>query len=148
VNKETAQSLAERLYQGRSDLVGHPELDHPRRVAESVSPRAKAVAWLHDVVEDGLIERYELTQTDLSYDELYALELLNRNRGSLAGSTYMDYIREIATWDGLPGEIAREVKLADLNDNMTRDCPLELRDMRKPGGRYDRARAVLLEVGR
>jgi hypothetical protein len=60
----------------------------------------------------------------------------------------MDYVRAIATADGACGAIARQVKLADLHDNLTREAPQEMLGMRTPGGRYQRARQIIEDATR
>ncbi len=137
---ELARSIAILVYNGRVDRVGLPEVDHCRRVAQAVSDRAKPVAWLHDAVEDDLVTIDDLEVLGLGSPELAALRLLTRDRAV----KYMVYIGRIAAADGTAGRLAREVKLADLRDNMSRPCPPGMLAMRSPDGRYDRARQSLL----
>ena len=50
---ELAQSIAAAAHKGQVDKAGKPYIMHPAHVAASVQgDAAKAVAWLHDVVED------------------------------------------------------------------------------------------------
>ncbi len=50
---ELAQSIAAAAHKGQVDKAGKPYIEHPAHVAASVQgDAAKAVAWLHDVVED------------------------------------------------------------------------------------------------
>ena len=50
---ELAQSIAAAAHKGPVDNAGKPYIEHPAHVAASVQgDAAKAVAWLHDVVED------------------------------------------------------------------------------------------------
>ena len=149
MTEDEAQKLAEKLYWGKEDLVGLPAIDHPRRVSEAVSERAKVIGWLHDVTEDGLVKMFAIAKF-LSHQEAVALSLLDRNsRWYTSGAkrkSYAEYICWIAYYPGLAGDIAREVKLADLRDNMTRTCPADMLDMRRPGGRYDKAVRILEEA--
>ena len=137
---ERARALAEEAYEGKKDLLGHPALDHPRNVAARVSSRAQVVAWLHDTVEDDLIPLERLVEEGLEGDELEALLLITRVPED---GTYMDYIRKIAAAPGVAGEIAMEAKSADLKENMTRETTSKMMDMRRPGGRYDRASKII-----
>lgn len=140
---ERAQSLAEELYLDRRDKRGFPELDHIAAVAAGVSDRAKAVAWMHDAVEDHLISYLQMYQ-EMSADQYEALLLLTRERGRKLD--YTPYIAQIAVAGGLAGEIAREVKLADIHHNMTRKAPPDMEGMQQPGGRYDRAEQIILRA--
>jgi hypothetical protein len=135
---EKAEALAEHAHVGRRDKLGYEEIDHVRRVASSVSEIARAVAWLHDTVEDGLLSFRQL-YSQMHTDQFEALLLLTRD-GKL---TYMDYIRSISNAGGLAGSIAQEVKCADLVDNITRPCPPEMMGMRERDGRYGRAAKIL-----
>ena len=50
---ELAQSIAVAAHKGQVDKAGMPYIEHPAHVASGVQgDAAKAVAWLHDVVED------------------------------------------------------------------------------------------------
>lgn len=133
-----AQEMAERVYEDRRDKLGYQEFDHVRRVADVVSVDSRAVALLHDTVEDDLYSFRQLYPL-LSIDQFEALLLLTRD----GKQTYQQYIRSIRDADGPGGVMAREIKRADLEDNMSRDCPEGMRGMSEPGGRYDRARKLL-----
>jgi len=134
-----AEVIARLLYYGRVDWSSLPEFEHLERVAHKVSARSKVVAWLHDAVEDGLTTMGALKEAGLTGSEYNALFLLTRQ----PDETYLDYIRCIARAEEDAGEIATEVKLADNDDNCTRPCPADKQGMRKPGGRYDKARKIL-----
>jgi hypothetical protein len=95
-----------------------PYILHPLRVMTTVSERARVVAMLHDVVEDG-----GGVPGGLSPTEIEALKLLTRTKGR----RYLDYILDIYYANGVAGEIAREVKVADLQDNLMNDPPDSLR---------------------
>ena len=77
----------------------------------------------------------------MSETQFRALLLLTREPGNKL--TYAQYIQAIADEPGEAGDIAREVKLADLHDNTTRPNPEHMQGMREPGGRYDRALKLL-----
>lgn len=109
-----ALQVAIRTHAAQVDRQGEPYLLHVLRVVEAVSPEAKVVAALHDVIEDGGPCLAELVwMCLLDQRELHALNLLTRP-GDMA---YGDYIAEIAANDNA---LAREVKLADLHDNLGR----------------------------
>src|SRR3954467_3860104 len=46
-----AHALAERLRRGRRDAGGGRLGEHVRRVAATVAPDARVVAWIHEVLE-------------------------------------------------------------------------------------------------
>lgn len=141
---DSARQLAKELYEGRVDRVGIPEFDHLERAAAQMpDDETRAVAYLHDAFEDGLLDWQHIDRhpalDEISVTQAIALFALTRQ----PDWTYMNYIRLIAKLPGRSGEMAKAVKLADNHDNMTRKCPDDMLDMRKPGGRYDRARKIL-----
>ena len=147
MTEERARELAEDAYEDRRDKLGYQEIEHVTAVAEAVpsGDTCRAVAWLHDAVEDGLLSFRQMYE-EMSSDQFQALLLVTREPG--LGLTYMNYIRTIADAPGLAGEVARVVKIADLEHNMRRPCPPEMEGMRRPGGRYDRAIKIMREAVR
>ena len=137
-----AQEMIEPVYGDRRDKLGYPEIDHIMRVAEGVSEIARPMAILHDVIEDGLFTFRQLYPLCDIY-QFETLLLITRD-GTL---TYMNYIRMLRDAQGLPGQLAREIKLSDLTDNMTRPNPSNMQGMRQPGGRYWRAWQTLTGEG-
>ena len=120
----TALMVAIRVHAGQVDKQGEPYLLHVLRVVEAVSDEAKVVAALHDVLEDSALKVRDLSlNVRLERDEQQALALLTRGDGE----HYGDYIACIEEGEGIGGELAREVKLADLRDNLGRIPP-------RPGG--------------
>lgn len=112
-----ALMVAIKVHAGQVDKQGEPYLLHVHRVVESVNRSAQVVAALHDVIEDGGEDGLRaVLGLDLDAVEARALSWLTRRKGV----EYADYIEEIATLDGVAGGIAREVKLADLRDNLGR----------------------------
>ncbi len=91
-------------------------------------------------MEDGLWS-FRYAYKEMSPTQFEALLLVTREPGNRL--TYMEYIAAIATAPGEAGDIAREVKNADLDDNMTRPCPENMRGMSEPGGRYYKAKRLL-----
>jgi hypothetical protein len=116
---DLAQALmvAIRTHADQVDKQGEPYLLHVLRVVEAVSDEAKVVAALHDVLEDGgEAGRRRARGLDLTSIEANALRTLTR----IKGVEYGAYINYIAAPVGDPASkrIAREVKLADLRDNL------------------------------
>lgn len=93
---------------------GDAVTEHLERVAHAVPPEARAVAWLHDLFELTSLRGERLRPYGLTGDEELALRLLTR----APSESYEEYIRRIALAPGRPGELARTVKLADLDDHL------------------------------
>ena len=110
-----AQALAERLHEGACERDGTPLLRHVERVARAVTGDARVVAWLHEVFEWSEITEQQLIQEGVSEDELGAIRLLTRTSGP-DDDAYFAYMDLIARAPGGSGSLAREVKLADLED--------------------------------
>lgn len=107
---QRALEIAVTAHKNQQEKNGSPYVLHPIRLMLAVeSPAAKIAAVLHDVVEDTDIEMEDLVNEGFSEDVIGALKLLTHDDGS----EYGEYIDRIATND-----IAREVKIADLQDNM------------------------------
>jgi (p)ppGpp synthase/HD superfamily hydrolase len=113
---ETAVGIAAHGHHGQKDKEGVVYLLHPLRVALVVSPEARNVGVLHDVLEDTNQTRQSLEEAGLTDEELDAVELLTRRDDE----TYEQYIERIVVANGRAGELAREVKLADVRDKLGR----------------------------
>lgn len=134
-----ARKLVDELYKGRVDSHNEPMFDHMRRVAERCEPDARVLGWLHDAVEDGLISIDVLGETiPLSAVESDALRLLTRGNST----DYAAYIERLATSEPPAGELARQVKIADLHANLSRPPHSERRDLER---RYQQALQRLCE---
>jgi hypothetical protein len=113
------------------------DLLHALRVASRVDDLdAKLVAILHDAVEDGACDFTDLIDADLPDDVLGAIHTLTRGENE----TYADYIDRVRDKGG---ELAKAVKLDDLDANLARldeeHASLE--------GRYRKAIRTLTEEG-
>ena len=108
---ERALAIAREAHQGQVDKAGAPYLGHPVRVASACrSDDAKIVALLHDVVEDCEGWSFARLRTEgFSEAVLAGIESVTRR----AGEAYDDFVRRAAS-----NPLGREVKLADLADNM------------------------------
>lgn len=107
---DLALKIAIQAHKEQKDKSGREYIMHPIRVAERCKdPRAKVVALLHDTIEDtGVTAEY-------LHSEGFPDEIVN---GVLSvtkqdGETYDDFVRRAAE-----NAIGREVKIADLEDNM------------------------------
>lgn len=107
---EDAIALATRAHFGQTDKAGKDYIEHPLRVMQScVSDDAKIVAVLHDVVEDSDVSIEDLRTMNFAPQVVEAISLLTKT-GNIEYSIYIASIKE--------NVIAREVKIADLRDNM------------------------------
>jgi hypothetical protein len=111
-----ARAIAERLHLGDREEDGTPVIRHVQRVASTVTEEARAVAWLHEVLEWTAVTERELLIAGLTNDELRTLRLLNRATESRSDRGYLAHLELIACATGRSGRLAREVKTADLND--------------------------------
>ena len=106
---ERALQIAVEAHAGQKDKSGLPYAFHPIRVMmRCKSDEAKTAALLHDVVEDTPVTFDQLSQEGFSEDVLSAVRLLTHE----PSVSYDDYIRQLGK-----NPIAKEVKLADLEDN-------------------------------
>ncbi len=129
-----AEWFANEAHEGQKDTVtGEPYINHVQRVAEMVEgDDAKAVAWLHDVLEDSAFTSRHLLAEGIPARIVVAVELLTRR----PPYDYASYIESIKR-SGDP--LALAVKLADLRDHLQPNCPARLRP------RYEKALARLEE---
>ena len=125
--KRTQANLAYRLalkaHDGQTrqlDGKREPYINHAVRVALTLDgDNRKAIALLHDVLEDTDVSFLDLARRGVDKGILLAVEALTR----LDDETYREYIERLATWDhAYWSDVAREVKLADLDDNLS-DLP-------------------------
>lgn len=106
---EKALQIAARAHEGQLDKHGQPYILHPLRVMAAVEgEEARIVAILHDVIEDTSVTVDDLRREGFSEAVLESLDRLTHRQGE----PYADYV--IRCKDH---EIARRVKLADLEDN-------------------------------
>ena len=106
---ELAKSIAIQAHEGQLDKAGKPYIEHPRTVADAVEgDTAKAVAWLHDVVEDSSMTFEDLKAAGIASEVINHLRLLTHDKSV----PYMEYIAALKN-----DPVAREVKLADLRHN-------------------------------
>jgi len=102
--------LATQAHAGQVDKAGVSYILHPLRVMFRVrSEVERTVAILHDVVEDTSITLGDLREAGYSEEILEAVDHLTRREGE----TYRQFIERVRE-----DELARIVKLADLEDNM------------------------------
>ena len=137
---EDAVSIAARAHRGQKDKAGAPYLLHPLRMMLRMDTEAAMMAAvLHDVVEDTDWTLERLREAGFSEEVLEAVDCLTHREGE----SYQEFVERVRT-----NPIARQVKIADLEDNMNvrrinQLGPKELERMEK----YHRAWRVLTGEG-
>lgn len=121
MDARVARNIAHYSHLQARDRFGDPVIDHVERVARAVPEQARAVAFLHDVLEQSATTADELFAQGLTPDELAALDLLTRS----GDESYELHALRIAWAAGDAGELARCVKLADLTDHLSHASTLD-----------------------
>lgn len=101
--------VAYKAHKGQKDKGGKPYILHPLTVALRVKGREeKAVALLHDVIEDTDITISNLMEHGFSKNVVQAIVAITK----INGETYEEYLSRVNQ-----NKIAKKVKLADLRHN-------------------------------
>jgi (p)ppGpp synthase/HD superfamily hydrolase len=108
-----AEAVARAAHAGQTDKAGRPYAEHLRAVAEGVRARGGgddlvAAAWLHDVLEDGVLSEEWLDAAPLPRRTKDVVRAVTRRPGEEPET----YARRILATPG-----ARLVKAADLAHN-------------------------------
>lgn len=107
---EKAEMLAREAHKNQKDKAGADYIGHPLRVSARCSGKqAKIVGLLHDTVEDTYVTTQLLNNMGFEKDVVDAVVALNRR----ANESYAEFIVRVSQ-----NVIAKEVKIADLEDNM------------------------------
>ncbi len=107
---EDAIAIAAQAHKGQMDKAGASYILHPLRLMMQMkSEETMIVAVLHDVVEDSVWTLNALRKKGFSEAVLEAVECLTKRDGE----SYEDFIERAGK-----NAIARQVKIADLEDNM------------------------------
>ncbi len=111
MTEQETEAWVRELHAGQADKAGKPYIEHVLRVRDHVEgEEARIVALLHDVMEDCGVTNADLMEKGYSHDIIGCVERLTHN----PHETYTGYILRIASGP----KVAREVKIADLRDNM------------------------------
>lgn len=107
---ERALALAAAAHAGQKDKAGQPYILHPIRVMLNVrTDEERTAALLHDVVEDTSTTFEDLRREGFSDAVIESVRALTKHEGES---------REAAARRAVVNPIARNVKLADVTDNM------------------------------
>jgi hypothetical protein len=117
MSPQIARSFAWSRHGDQRDRSGEPMVEHLDRVAAAVSPEARNVAYLHDVLEHTDTSPGDLEGRGLTPGELGAVLLLTRDHAE----TFEAHALRIAHAKGPAGRLARAVKLADMADHVAYD---------------------------
>lgn len=105
-----ALQIAIHAHREQKDKSGREYIMHPIRVAERCKdPRAKIVALLHDTIEDTEVTPDMLQEEGFPQEIISAVLSVTRQEDE----TYDAFVRRASE-----NPIGREVKIADLEDNM------------------------------
>ena len=106
---DLAFSIARKAHEGQLDKAGVDYIEHPIYVASQVdTEEEKAVALLHDVIEDSHYTAEELLQAGLPETVVTAVQVLTKKKEQ-DYQTYLETVKK--------NPLARVVKLADLKHN-------------------------------
>lgn len=134
-----ALRLAAEAHAGQVDKQGRPCVLHVLRVMLSPwleSDEERALAAVHDIKEDDP-DYWDVAAAELPDTLLAAVDAISRG----PSETYSAYIQRCGRHP-----LARRVKLADLDDNITRLDALPADEALRLGKRYRKAREVLLSM--
>ena len=122
---ELALSIAKKAHEEQYDKAGVAYIKHPLFVASLVDTKEeKAVALLHDVLEDSPYTAEELILAGLPETVVTAVQVLTKKKGQ----DYQQYLELVKS-----NPIARCVKLADLkhNSDLSRLATITEKDMER-----------------
>ena len=130
----TAEQLAREAHADQTDKAGRPYAEHLARVAGRMDDDGgRAVAWLHDVIEDTTATAEDLARAGIGRDVIEDVEALTR----APHERYAGYIERLRE-HGSARAVA--VKQADLSDHLEHSPEAIGRDLKR---RYRHARKRL-----
>ena len=122
---EKAYEIAKKAHLGQVDKAGEDYIKHPEKVASFVkTDEEKAVAYLHDVIEDTELTLEDLHEYNFSKEVSEAVDIITKKRGG----DYQSYLNSVKN-----NKLARAVKLADLrhNSDLTRLAKVTEKDIKR-----------------
>lgn len=117
-----AEAIARMAHEGQTEPHGRkrPYIEHVEAVVALVSSdEEKAVAWLHDVLEDTDLDELNLVEHGIPIPIIRSVQRLTHEECSYR--QYIVGLRESGD------AVAIAVKLADLRDHLHPSCPDRLR---------------------
>ncbi len=106
---EKALKIATAAHKGQVDKAGIDYILHPMAVASYFqAENLKAVAYLHDILEDTKLTSKDLREKEMPEDVIQAVEAMTK----VSGEDYFKYLERVKAND-----LARQVKIADLKHN-------------------------------
>lgn len=136
----SAELVARHAHSGQVDKRSQPYVEHLEVVAAQVQgDDAKAVAWLHDIIEDTPVGPQDLRSMAFPEHIVEAVLLLTHTHES----SRVEYLTRIRDADGYAGELARTVKRADLRHNMSAERRLPGKEGERMHKRYIEDLALL-----
>lgn len=132
-----ASTVASRAHATQKRKDGTPYIGHPMRVAMRVSDQgayAMTIALLHDVVEDTETTLNDLKDYGFDIVVVGAVDHLTKRKGE----KYSDFVKRAKQHD-----LARIVKIADIQDNLEDQSALEPEEAEFLRKRYTKALEVL-----
>ena len=124
-NKIRRYEIAKKAHLGQVYKAGEDYIKHPEKVASFVSSdEEKAVAYLHDVIEDSELTLKDLREYGFSNEVIEAVDVITKKRGQNY-QTYLNLVKE--------NELAKTVKLADIrhNSDLTRLTKITEKDIER-----------------
>ncbi len=111
---DLALRIAIRAHEGQKDKAGREYVTHPIRVAERCKdPRAKIVALLHDTIEDTDVTAEYLRSQGFPEEIIEGVLSVTKQEGEEGEENYEDFVLRATK-----NPLGKEVKMADLEDNM------------------------------
>ena len=133
-----AEIIARVAHAGQVDKAGVDYIEHLKAVADGVEgDTLKAVAWLHDSIEDTDVTAEYLSKRGISSEIVEAVVAMTH----LEGEPYFDYIARVKQ-----NPLSRQVKLSDLanNSDLSRLNEVTERDLQRLK-KYKKAREILFQ---
>ena len=122
---EKAYEIAKKAHLGQVDKAGEAYIKHPEKVASFVkTDEEKAVAYLHDVIEDTELTLEDFCEYGFSKEVIEAVDIITKKKGE----DYQSYLNSVKK-----NKLARAVKLADLrhNSDLTRLTKVTEKDIER-----------------
>jgi Guanosine polyphosphate pyrophosphohydrolases/synthetases len=110
LQQHIALKIARKAHKGQVDKAGVDYIQHPIAVAHMLlTDEEKAVAYLHDTLEDTEYTAQDLLDAGINDDVVTAVVIITKKQGQ----EYFEYLSAVKS-----NVLARAVKIADLTHNM------------------------------